>query len=124
MTVQAGDLRRRIVLRQPEKTQNSQGGAKTTMQTIPGCESVPAKVTYYESRKAGAEDEPYKQQQRQPSLFATFTIRYRPSVNISAANEVGLGNRTFDIRSISTVDERSQWITIQAEERQAKGTLH
>lgn len=123
MTVQAGDLRRRIVLRQPIKTRNSQGGAKTTMQTIPGCESVPAKVSYDQPRMANQSEEPYKQQQLQPKLAATFIIRYRPGVNISAATEVGLGNRTFDIRVISTDDENMQWITIRAEERQAKGTL-
>jgi head-tail adaptor len=122
-TTQAGDLRRRIVLRQPVKVRNSQGGAKTSPQTIPGCESVPAKIEYDQPRIAGQNEEPYKQQQLQPSLHATFTIRYRPSVNINAACEVGLGNRTFDIRAISTVDENLQWIMIQAEERQAKGTL-
>jgi SPP1 family predicted phage head-tail adaptor len=120
---QTGDLRQRIVLRQLVKIRNSQGGSKPSMQTITGCESVPAKIQYDQPRMASQSEEPYKQQQLQPKVAATFTIRYRPGVNISAAVEVGYGNRIFDIRSISTDDEKQQWITIRAEERQAKGTL-
>lgn len=122
MTLQAGDLRKRISILYPVDTPNSNGGSNRIYQTLPGCGSVPAKIVYPPPSKKG--DEIYSQQQLHAEIFATVTIRYRPSTNIDASMRVGYGNRTFEILTPVTVDEALQEISIQCKELQGKGTTH
>lgn len=122
VSFEAGDLRKRIQLLQPIDTPNTSGGATRTYQVATGCSSVPARVVYPPPSKKG--DEQYTQQQVRSSLFATWTIRYRPSLNISPAWRVGYGTRTFEIRTVLLVDEYKQEVTLQCEELQASGTQH
>lgn len=119
---EAGDLRRRIQLKQPVDTPNGSGGSNRSYTVIPGCNSVPARVTYPTPSKKG--DEQFMQGQIRSSVFATITIRFRPSLNIDASLVVGYGSRDFNIRTVLPVDEYRQEVTLQCEEIQAKGTLH
>lgn len=122
MTLQAGDLRKRIVILQPVDTPNTNGGAARTWVTVSGCSSVPAKITYPPPAKKG--DEMYTQQQLHSAVFTTVTIRYRPSTNIDASMRIQYGTRLFEIRTVLPIDEARQEVTLQVEELQGKGTLH
>ena len=122
MTLQAGDLRRRITIQKPTDTRTSSGGSTRTWTTVSGCSSVPAKIVYPTPAKKG--DEVYTQGQLHSAVFATFTIRYRPSTNIDASMRVVYGARTFEVRTVFPVDELQQEITMQCEELQGAGTLH
>ena len=122
MTLQAGDLRKRIIIQQPVDTPNGKGGSVRTWVTVPGCGSVPARITYPPPSKKG--DEQYTQQQLHSAVFTTITIRYRPSTNIDASMLIQYGSRLFEIRTVLPIDEAKQEVTLQVEELQGKGTLH
>lgn len=122
MTRLASVLRKRVVIQQNNGTRNSSGGMLDNWQTVPGCSSVPSRVVYPPPSKKG--DEQFTQQQVRSSLFATWTIRYRPSQNISPAMRIVYGTRTFEIRTVLLVDEYKQEVTLQCEELQATGTMH
>jgi head-tail adaptor len=119
---QAGDLRKRIQILEPQDSKNNNGGVHRTYAIVPGCDSVPCSITYPPPAKKG--DEAESQQQLQASVFATIKLRYRPTQNISPAMIVRYGNREFEIRTVNVDEERLQWVTLQCEELQAKGTLH
>lgn len=119
---QSGDLRRRITIKQPIDTRTASGGSTRTWTTVSGCGSVAAKVTYPTPAKKG--DEIYSQQQLHSAVFATFTLRFRPSTNIDPSMRIYYGSRIFEIRTIFQNDEARGWITIQAEELQGTGVLH
>lgn len=122
ISFEAGDLRRRIALYAPVDTPNGSGGFTRSWSLVSGCSSVPARITYPPPAKKG--DEQFSQQQVRSSLFATITIRYRPSQNISANMRVVYGSRTFEIRTVLLVDEYKQEVTLQCEELQASGVMH
>jgi SPP1 family predicted phage head-tail adaptor len=119
---QSGDYRRRIAILQPQDQPNGNGGADRTWQTVRGCSSVPAKIVYPPPSKKG--DEKYSEQQLHSEVFATMSIRYRPSQNIDASMRIGYGHRIFEILTPVTVDEALQEITMQCKELQGKGTMH
>lgn len=120
---EAGDLRRRVQILAPVDVPNGSGGFnRTGYQVLPGCASVPARITYPPPSKKG--DEVMTQQQVRSTVFATVTIRFRPSQNVSAAMRIGYGLRTFEIRTVLPVDEYRQEVTLQCEELQGSGTLH
>ena len=120
--MKAGNLRKRITIFQPVDMPNGSGGSHRTWQTVSGCDSVPAKIVYPPPSKKG--DEKYSEQQLHSEVFATITIRYRPSQNIDASMRIGYGNRAFEILTPVTVDEALQEITIQCKELQGRGTMH
>ena len=122
MTLQAGDLRRRITIQEPVDTRTSSGGASRTWTTVSGCNRVPAKIVYPPPAKKG--DEVYTQDQLHSAVFSTITIRYRPSTNINASMRVLYGSKIAEIRTVFPVDENQQEITMQCEELQGAGTLH
>jgi head-tail adaptor len=123
---EAGDLNRRISIQEPIETFDVIGGSsKPTWQNLPGCGSVPTRIRYYYSNpRAANNSETFSGDQLQPSLIAIFTVRYRPSVNISAIHRILYGVREFNIRNVQTVDEGGQWIDLHAEELQAEGSTH
>lgn len=121
--VKATRFRKRIRIEQEDRSRkDGKGGYKLQWVLVSGCDSVPAEITYPPPSKKG--DETVAQQQVQSSVFATITIRYRPSINIDASMHVVYGSRTFNIRTVLPVDEARQLITLQCEELQAQGTLH
>lgn len=122
MTLDAGQFRKRIVIQQQVKTPNASGGASKAWQTVPGCSSVPVQITYPPPSKKG--DEVYNQQQVRSGVYVSMTIRYRPSTNIDASMQVAYGTRTFNIRTVLPDDTNQQFITLQCEEVQGKGSLH
>lgn len=119
---EAGDLRRRVVIQQATDTPNGSGGFTRSWSTVSGCSSVPARITYAPPSKKG--DEVVTQQQVRSSVFATITVRFRPSLNLNAAMRIVYGTRTFEVRTVVPVDEYRQEITLQCEELQAKGSQH
>lgn len=119
---EAGDLRRRIQIQQAIDTPNGSGGYTRAWQVLSGCTSVPARITYPPPAKKG--DEVITQEQTRSAVFATITIRFRPSQNISAAMRIAYGSRTFEIRTVLPVDEYRQEVTMQCEELQGAGTQH
>jgi SPP1 family predicted phage head-tail adaptor len=118
----ASFLNRRIRLVQPNDTSDGQLGKRAGWTTVPGCDSVPANIKYPPPAKKG--DEEYKQGQLHSAVFATITMRHRPTTNISPAMRVIYGTRTFEIRTVLLVDEARRWVTLQCEERFAGGTQH
>lgn len=122
MTLQAGDLRRRIQIQQETRTKTASGGATRVWSVVSGCSSVPCKITFPPPSKKG--DESYKQGQVQGGAFTSIVIRYRPGVNISPAMRVVYGTRQFNIRTIIVDDEALKQITLQCEELQATGSKH
>jgi head-tail adaptor len=121
MTTQAGNLRKRIQILAPQDSKNNNGGVLRAWVLVPGCESVPCSISYPPPKPG---DEKESQQQLQASTFPLIKLRYRPGCNINAAMIVRYGSREFEIRNVSVDEERLQWVTLQCEELQAKGTLH
>lgn len=119
---EAGDLRRRIAIQSYTDTPNGSGGFTRSWSTVSGLNSVPCRITYAPPAKKG--DEVVTQQQVRSSVFATVTVRFRPSLNLSANMRVLYGTRTFEIRTVVPVDEYRQEITLQVEELQALGSQH
>lgn len=119
MTDTAKRLKRRIRIEKPNNTPDGSGGKIKKWALV--VDRVPAEIIYPPPAKKG--DESFTQQQVHSALFATITIRYRPSTNLSADMRIVFGSRLFEIRTIFPVDENKQTITIQCEELQAKGTL-
>jgi SPP1 family predicted phage head-tail adaptor len=122
MTFDAGKLRNRITIQYPIDSPAPGGGGYRTWATVAGCGSVPAQIVYPPPSKKG--DEVYTQQQKRASLFTTITIRYRPSTNIDASMRILYGTRIFEVRTPIPDDTYKQFITIQCEELQARGSLH
>lgn len=119
--MQAGELKRRIRIEQPDTSgPDAKGGRKLKWSVV--VDRVPAKIVYAPPSKKG--DESLAQQQVQSGVFATMTIRFMPSVNISSAMRVVYGTRIFNIRTAFQNDEDRRFITLQCEELQAKGTLN
>lgn len=118
---EAGEYRNRITIQQKAKTANSSGGASVSWQTVSGCSSVPAKITYPTPSKKG--DEVFTQQQKRSAVFTSIEIRYRPSTNIDASMRVLYGSRVFEIRTVIPDDVYKKFITLQCEEQQGKGSL-
>ncbi len=117
----AADLRQRVTIKAPVDTKNSSGGSVRTYSTVV-LANEPVKIVYAPPSRKG--NEVVTQQQVRAAVFATMTIRSHPSVNIDDTMIVIFGTRTFEIRAAITTDEYPQWLALQVEELQSKGTNH
>jgi head-tail adaptor len=120
--VSAAKYRQRITIMQPVDTRNTSAGYARTWANVSGLISIPAQFVYAPPAKKG--DEVYQQQQVSSGVFATVTIRYYPSINVTAVMRVIFGIRTFEIRTVLVPDEYPQEITLQVEEIRGQGSLH
>src|ERR1700680_2527640 len=98
MSVSAAKYRQRITITQPVDTRNTSGGYTRTWANVSGLVSIPAQFVYAPPAKKG--DEVYQQQQVSSGVFATVSIRYYPSINVTAVMRVVFGSRTFEIRTV------------------------
>jgi SPP1 family predicted phage head-tail adaptor len=118
--ITGSQLNRRITIQARQDTPDGQLGVRIAWANV--ATNVAAKITYPPPSKKG--DEVFTQGQVRSSIFATMTIRYRPSQNISAAMRVVYGTRVFNIRTVYVNDEARRYITMQCEELQSTGTSH
>src|SRR5690242_16109580 len=109
--------RRRVRTEQEISIPAASGGGAPASAVV--CDRVPAKIAY---RNASRNDEMFKLQQNQSSLFADIYIRYRPQTNIDASMQVVYGSRRFNIRSVQPIEEEQRFILLFCEELQAKGS--
>ena len=120
--IKSGELNKRIALQEPVDTPDGQRVFTRTYQTVSGCSSVPASITYATVPRRG--NESWLAQQTYAITYAIIKIRYRPSMNINDKMRVVYGSRIFDIRSTTVPKERQAVIMLHCEELQATGSLH
>ncbi len=120
--IKSGELNKRIAIQQPIDTPDGQQGFTRVWQTVSGCSSVPASITYATVPRKGGET--WMVGQIYAVTFVIVKIRYRPSLNINDKMRVVYGARIFDIRSVTVPKERQSVIMLHCEELQAQGSLH
>jgi head-tail adaptor len=120
--ITSGMFNKRISFVFPQDVPDGQGGFTRTYVTVPGLESVPAKAELFTVSKKG--EDSVIAQQISASHTEVFTIRWRPSQNISNSYWISFGTHILKIRSIGVPDEKNMTIQIQSEELQAQGSLH
>ena len=72
----------------------------------------------------GAGSEKFIGGQVYPVGITTFTIRYRPSMNINSTMQVAFGTRRYNIRRVIVPNESQIVISLVCEELQTQGSLH
>ena len=101
----AGDLRHRITIQSSVKTGDGGGGFTVAWSNLA---TVRGKIEPLRGR------EQLHGMQLEARVTHRILIRYRSDV--TAANRILFGTRTFNIRSVLNVDERNRWLEILAEE--------
>jgi hypothetical protein len=98
---------------------NGQGGFVNggTWTDVPGLSNVP--ITF----RTWSPYEKFMAQQLYPGVQSRAYMRWRRSVNITAAMRVLYGNHTYWIRGVSNYDEANTDIILYLEEYQATGTV-
>ncbi len=119
----SSQLKRRItIVESNDSVGDGQGGVVRTLVTVPGCDSVPAKVAHAPVPKKGNVN--YVEGQEYSNHFYEITIRFRPGVNISNTMQVVYGTKTLKIRDTTPDDEDFAFIKLQCEELLATGSTH
>ena len=119
----SSQLKRRITIVQAnDSVPDGQGGTLRTWTTVPGCNSVPAKVEHAPVPKKGNVN--YMFGQEYSNHFYEITIRFKPSVNINNTMQVLYGTKTLKIRDTTPDDEDFTFIKLQCEELLASGSTH
>lgn len=105
----AGTLRRRITIQRVTETQDDQGQVVETWATL---------ATRWASIEPLQGREFFASQQLDESLDVRFRIRYDSTVGtMTTKDRISWNSRTFDIRSISNLEQRNIEMEILAQER-------
>ncbi len=100
-------------------TSNTQGGLVNggTWTDVPGLSNVPITL------RTWSPYEKFIAQQSYPGVSSRAYMRWRRSVNITAAMRVLYGNHAYWIRGVSNYDEANTDIILYLEEMQPTGTV-
>lgn len=100
-----GGLRHRVTIQEETKTEDTGGGFALAWADVSTmwCDVVPATGR-----------EVFQAQQLQKNVSHKITTRYR--TDVTTANRLLWGARTFNVRSVITVSERNRYTVILADE--------
>lgn len=100
-----GGLRHRVVIQEETPTADTGGGYANAWATV---------ATMWCNVEPASGREVFQAQQLQKNVSHRITTRYR--TDISTANRLLWGSRTFNVRAVLTTAERNRYTLVLAEE--------